>query len=172
MANFFDNLGLGLINESEENFRRLALGAARDGKVIKTYSGNPYINAHYGDVDIIVRLEHNEDQNKYDIVGVDTQTAGRCVWDLRVVSDVTPPEAGITEKRILAARAEDNSGMLVVNVVNSDVLPSYMEDDIVKLQVVAFATDIDYYENEEAYEAAQPDWHNGRKMMPAEGSII
>lgn len=173
MASFIENLGLGFLIENEESAMGLASIIAEQGKAINGYYGLPYINKHFGDIQFIMRTRWNSDTDRFEMSGIDTHCAGSCVWTVRVSGiNLTPDDADKTEKRIVAAKPYANSGLAPINIVNADVLPSYLKDEIIKLQVIAFPVDFDYFEDESAYEESVTDEFNGGKLLLAEGHVF
>ena len=66
-----------------------------------------------------------------------------------------------------------------MHLINADVLPSFLEDDEIEAQVVAYALDVHYYEDEGAFAATVPECEsvkcenlNGYKILPAMGSVL
>lgn len=95
------------------------------------------------------------------------------LWDVLLSElNLQPKNADPLTRRVIVKRASDGGGMAVVNLVNADVLPSFLENDRVKVQMVAFPEDIHYYADEEAYAADQPESENGKKWLLADGSML
>lgn len=173
MAGFIENLGLGFLVDDEENAHMLSTIIAEQGKAIKGYYGLPYLNKHFGDAQFIMRTCWNDEEKRLEMSGVDTHCAGSCVWTVRVSGiNLTPDEADKTEKRIVASKPYASGGMAPINIVNADVLPCYMKDEVIKLQIIAFPVVFDYYENEAAYEESVTDEFKGGKLLLAEGHVF
>jgi len=172
MANFIENLGLEEILESEETLNGFLGYILENGKAIVGYSGNPNIYMPMGMADFFVRTIIDKDAESIDVVGLDTHVAGRNIWKMSISIDITPEDADAHEKRLVMSRDTDGRGMAVVNVLNADVLPSFLEDDVCELQMCAFADSIDYFADESEYEKAQPSTPTGQKYMLSDGSIF
>lgn len=173
MANFIDNLGLGFLVDDEESVKALVGIIAEEGKGITGYYGLPYFNKHFGDAQFIMRTSRSEKENHLEMAGIDTHCAGSCVWTVRVSGiNLEPEDADKTQKRIVAAKPYANSGLAPINVVNADVLPSYMKDEIIKLQMIAFPLVFDYFADEAAYEDSITDEFQGGKLLLAEGHVF
>ena len=170
--NMIENLGFDFVMESEENYMGFLAKVCEDGKAITGYYGYPYLNLEYGDSQFVVRTQMTEDKN-LEVVGMDTHVPGRAIWEV-MLSDVNfqPKDADPLSRRVVVKRASDGGGMAVVNLINADVLPSFLENEKVKMQMIAFPEMIHYYADEESYAADQPEGANGRKWLLADGSMI
>ena len=170
--NMIENLGFGFVMESEENYMGFLAKVCEDGKAITGYYGYPYLNLEYGDSQFIARTQMNEEE-KLEVVGMDTHVPGRAIWEV-LLSDVNfqPKDADPLSRRVIVKRASDGGGMAVVNLLNADVLPSFLENEKVKMQMIAFPEMIHYYADEEAYAAEQPEGANGKKWLLADGSMV
>lgn len=173
MANYLEHLGLDFLVETEEQVRNLWGYVAENGKAIVGYRGYPYLNQHFGDAQIILRTLRNDEEKRFEVVGMDTHSSGNCVWDV-LLSDIniSRKDADEMERRCVVKRKSDGGGMAVVNIVNADVLPSFDEDEEVKLQMIAFPAYIEYFEDEDAYAESQPDGTGGRKWLLSDGTVM
>lgn len=172
MAQFPENMNLDFLFEDEDLLKKFYLYAAQEGKALPAYSGD-YIIHTMGDLDVIVRLTDNEDEpGHHTIIGADLHSAGYCTWEL-ICSEINinRSNADRLERRIIAKDTKGH-GMLVINVVNADVLPSYLQGDKISLQMVAFPLSIAYYADEEEYARTELRDLHGRKYFVAEGSIL
>ena len=84
------------------------------------------------------------------ITGVDVHVEGGTIWQL-MCSDIalTKRDADLLERSVLCRKPETGTGMIPVNILNADVIPGYFENQVIDLQVVGFAEDINYYESRE-----------------------
>lgn len=175
MANMIENLGLEFMTETEEQTMQLMRFISSEGKPIIGYYGYPYINQHFGDAQLILRTQRNDKEKRFEVMGMDTHGAGKCVWEVRisdVSTDYHKENEDVLERRCIVNRQADGSGMAVVNIINADVLPSFTADETIKLQMVAVPTMIHYYANESEYEDAQPSNELGKKWMLCDGTIF
>lgn len=172
MPNLIENLGLESMAETEDDALQLLRIVARCGKPITGYYGYPYINMNLGDAEFIARTEIDATDGSCHVIGFDTHSSGNCVWKARINGLTNPKEAEKTQCRCILKRSEDGCGMAVVNIINADVLPSFLDDEEITLQMIAFALTIDYYPDEDAYADSQPDWEDGKKWLIADGSIF
>lgn len=167
MAIFLKNYDLDAFAQSEDTMRVLWSMVIERGKAVQGYSGL-YINHHLGDAQMIIRTVQKA--NGWNAVGLDTHSAGRCVWDLRVVSTLPDEDHDPLQKRCLVTGRE--GGMTVVDVVNADVLPSFAEDEEISLQMIAASSDFHYYADTDAYNASLPVNEQGKIWGIGEGSVI
>lgn len=177
MPLYLENLNMGFFRESEESYGSLMGIAASEGKSIYGYYNLPYLNKHFGSIQIILRTGYREQSDEVDGrciqgEGLDTHVSGRSVWEVRVHEmNINKKDSDLLEKRVVVTRM-DGEGMAVVNLVNADVLPSFMKDDIIKMQMVAFPDLIEYYKDEDDYAAHQPEAKDGHKWLIGEGSVF
>ncbi|GEM_PF-976935 len=173
MANFIENFGLEDLTLTEEDTVKLLGYIAKEGKLLVGYKGT-YINHNLGNAQFILRTALNEEENRFEVIGVDTHSAGKCIWECRVYGDdPTPSGFGPLQRRCLLVPQDSREGMTIINIVNSEVLPSYLEGDIIKLQVVAFPVLIKYFADEESYINYQSDKYAGSKrVILSDGAIF
>ncbi len=171
--NMIECLGLDFLTEDEETFGGFVGAVCSEGKGIVGYYGYPYLNREFGCAQFVARTELNEEEKRLEFTGLDTHLSGVAVWDTLLSGmNLQPKDADPLTRRVVVKRASDGGGMAVVNIVNADVLPSFLENDRVKMQMVAFPEEIHYYPDEDAYAADQPDAPNGKKWLLADGSML
>ena len=177
MPIYLENLNMEFFRESEDRYNSLIGLAASEGKGIYGYYGFPYLNKHLGSVQIVLRTGYREPSEEFEgkcfqVEGMDTHTSGRSVWEVRVHGmNIGRKDADLLEKRIAVTRM-DGGGIAVVNLVNADVLPSFMKDDVIRMQMVAFPDLIEYYKDEEDYAAHQPKSEDGQKWLIGEETVF
>lgn len=173
MPLFLENFDLGFLRESEEIIGGLMRHIAQEGKPIVGYYGLPYFNLHYGDVQLILRTAHSKGGSGLEIIDMDSHTGGNTVWEVRLTDmNINCKGSDSLARRVVVRHSDGNSGMAVVSLVNADVLPSFMEDELVKMQVVGFPELIQYFSDEDAYAESQPTLRNGNKFLLAEGAVF
>lgn len=177
MPVYLENLNLDFLSESEEKYKPLIGISLKEGAPIVGYYGLPYINKHFGNAQIILRTDHNDKKDEgnvrhVSVVGLDTHSSGNAIWEARVMGiDIDKKEHDVLQKRV-AVTCLDGSGMAVVNIVNADVLPSYMKGDIIKMQMIAFPEIIEYYKDEEDYLDHQPEDDDGESWFIDDGLVF
>ena len=172
MPLFLENFDLEFLRESEETIGGVMRDVAQRGKPIVGYYAAPYFNLHYGDVQMILRTNHRQNNEGFEILGMDSHAAGNAVWEVRLGDmNINRKDADPMERRVIV-KQKDGSGMAVVNLVNADVLPSFLEDELIKMQVVGFPELIQYFPDEDAYAEMQPSLRNGHKFLLGEGAVF
>ena len=155
MPNFIDNLGLDFIYDEEESLDNFFGYLIQNGRAINGYYGWPNIFNSMGDIDFYVKTKMNDEGN-LEAVGLDTHCCGRNVWELRNTGfDITPEDSLPTERVFVFNNYVNGSGMLPVHIINADVLPSFLKDDVVSMQMCAFPLEISYYKDEDDYASSQ-----------------
>ncbi len=172
MANYLNHLGLDFLAETEEEMRNLWGCIAQEGKAISGYYSFPYINHHFGNAQLILRVIRKGEKS-FEAVGMDTHSSGNCIWELCFTgANIARKDADILERRCIVRRRHGSGGIAVVNIVNADVLPSFAEGEPVRLQMIAFPSRIEYFKDEDAYAAAQPKGSDGEEWLLADGAVI
>ena len=173
MHEYMKCLGLEHLIESEDATFRLISFILQEGKPIAGYSNGPYINHALGYAEFIARTRINHESKEIEFAGLDVHCSGSCSWNLRVAIDISPDDWEPTRRRLVCKQAEDGNGLIVINVVNADVLPSFLEDDQLRLQLIAFPLLLEVYEDGDLYANAQPASDAlGKKFMLGEGSLF
>ena len=167
MPAFLSNLGMEIFTEDENSYCNLIKYVIRNGKVICGYYGLPYINHHWGDVQLVTRSAPGKD-DALKAIGLDTHCAGWYCWDVRIVSALKDKDNDDPLSKVLMVKGMDGSGIAAIHVVNADVLPSFAEEEIIKLQMIAFPQTISYYPDRESFEEAVAPSKDGNKYMIGE----
>ena len=172
MPNLLESYGLDFFGESEDVFMGLVKYVAANGKAIKGYYGTPYLYLPAGHIEFWESTERNEN----DTLGISafhTHCCGKNIWEM-VVSDIdlSQKEGQKTERVLMMGRSNDDGGMLPVDIITADVLPSFLKGDRIKLQVVAPCLEVGYYASEEQYSATLPADKRGKKWLIANGSLM
>ncbi|MBR2748409.1 MAG: hypothetical protein IKD97_00790, partial [Firmicutes bacterium] len=173
MGQFLENIDMEFVRTmTEEEFDGLAAYALNEGSPIFGYYGLPYFRCDFGDAQFFFHTGSWGD-GKLELTTFDTHVAGNCVWRVKN-TEMKPADESLlqTERRCLFAEAENGKGLFVVNVVNADVLPSFMEGDEYRLQMVAFAYDVEYYKDDEEYDATLPEDNEGKKFGLDDGAVF
>lgn len=173
MPNFMENLGLNVFNENDDSFSGLLADVCTNGRAVEGYYGYPYLTHELGWAQFVARSRYNADTDRYEITGLDTHMSGITQWTVRL-SDVNMnrDDSDVLEKRVVVKNKDDGTGMVVIDLVMADVLPSFLKNDLITVQVVGFPALIHYYKDEDAYAAEQQDGANGSKYLLADGSFF
>ena len=170
MACFLEKYGLEFLKEDEEIVSGFLAYVAKDGRALRSYNGAPYLTHTLGDTEFWIRTEI-QGQNLA-ICAVDTHNSGSCVWEMEFSDVEITSEEDMPYRRTFLFNGSDGKGLLPIQLLNADVLPSMLKGDHVKMQVVALPLYIDYYADEEAYAQAQPADKRGKKWLCATGSLL
>lgn len=153
--------------------------AAKNGRIFYGYSGNPYIHQKYGDIELYSCIVWDDAEQKNTLEQFDLHVSGPCMWDMRISDIGLKNDTPYEMTRLTAVKSASNGGFTILHLLNADILPSFLEDDPVKAQVVAFALDVNYYKDEDAFAETVPECEgmkfeelNGKKLLPAMGSVL
>ncbi len=172
MADYLHALGLDFITEDEDTIRNFLGHVLSNGKAVHNYYGLPYINEHFGSTQIICRVGHNPEGKGLQFTGFDSHADSLCVWKMRIEQKMKNKDEEDPTRVKLLAKGLDGSSMLAIDVVNGDILPSFKKDEVVELQMVAFAEKTDFYADEEAYADTVEPGPNGKKTMIGDNTIF
>ena len=175
MARMLENFGLDFLASTDELFEKFVQYVSERGKPIKCYYGlpyTPYLFTSMGNSEFWVQTEIDE-ENKRVVLSVDTHCGGKCIWDI-IISDIDISPKGSSKLRRIVMTNEVNgkSALIPVHLITADVLPSYLEGDKIKAQVIALPLWIEYYSSEEEYINAQPSDENEERILPGNGSLL
>ena len=171
MANYLENYGLDFLSEDEDVYMAFLGMIVQDGKGLPGYYGTPYFFSPMGDVEFWIQTKRN-DYGDYSFCGTDVHCGGQCVWEVvHSGIELTPKDSSKLTRTIMVEQKDGRGGILPVDIITADVLPSYVKGDVFKMQIVAQPLLINYYGNEEEYAEAQPEDENGQKWLVAEGSL-
>ena len=149
-----ENYGLIILRNDyslAEAFTKLMMARSREQAV---YSARPLLQAQAGDLEYWV--ETHPGVGGEDVTDrVNTHNSGDCLWEVHPLGLEIPRSGGGTSRSVFFCNAQTGRGMVPVDVISADVLPSLMEGDTVKLQVVGLPLVIEYYPDEETCMAAQ-----------------
>ena len=171
MGNYLYALNLDFLEEEENTIKGLVGHVLQEGKAVTGYYGLPYFNMHFGGTQIIDRVTRDKETGNLAFSGFDTHADSLCAWKMRIVSKRETDEEDPTCVHLLL-KGMDRKGLFPVDVVNGDILPSFKQDEVIDLQMVAFSDQADFFDNEEAYEESVPAVSNGKKMMIGENTIF
>lgn len=172
MPNFIENVGLDFLWDEEESRMGFVGYLTQNGKGITGYYGYPSLFNDMGSIDIFVKTTMN-DEGKLEVVGIDTHCCGSDIWEMRNTGiDITPKDSLPTERVFMFKSNSGDSGFIPIHLINADVLPSFLEDDVVKMQMCAFPLDMNYYVDEDDYAQHQPETKDGKRWLLADGAFI
>lgn len=169
MPSFIYNIGLDKLID-EDTMNNFIGYIITTGNPIYGYYQYPYINKDVGNAQLIVRANQTDD--KFTMSGFDVHVSGEHVWKVKVISDMKiENDDDVLSKRVLVKKVNDD-GLAVINLVNADVLPSLLENEIIQCQVVAFADEINYYKNEKEFIKHNKIKYKNKYLSLADGLIV
>lgn len=171
MALTLENMGLDSFLENDETFENFIGYCINKGRPLTGYSGGVYFMHHFGDAQICVRTFIDEENLKIMYSGIDSHEDSNTCWMLRVFNDITPTGSDILFRRVLFQNNANGEGILPIDIVNADVLESFLPDDVMELQMIGFPQMIDYFATEGEYMETCGEWH-GRKLVLDDGTIV
>ena len=145
MAIRFDSFSLNDLAAKPDDAFRLCSLAMTGGQRVQAYGGE-YFRMYLGDTMVIVRTMHDLTTGEEMLLGMDTHAVSDCVWDCRVIKDVTPADADPLARRLLVS-VDGCDHIALVDVLCADVLPTYTPGMTLKLNMVAFPMRIVYSES-------------------------
>ena len=173
MPSYLENFGLGFLAESEESIRGIMGYTAQNGKAIFGYYGMPYLQMGYGDPEMIARVVDDPETGDHILTGMDTHAAGPCIWKARISSaNIDRKDADLLQKRIIVNKADGSGGMAVVNLINADVLPSFLEGELIEMQMIGLPVFVQYFQNENEYAEENRDAKTGKCFLLSDGMIF
>lgn len=145
MAVRFDSFSLNELTAKSDDAFRLCSLAMASGQRVQGYGGD-YFRMYLGDAMVVVRTMHDLSTGEETLLGMDTHAVSDCVWDCRVVKDVTPADADPLSRRLLVS-VDGCEHTALVHVLCADVLPAYTPGMSLKLNMAAFPQRIAYTES-------------------------
>ena len=106
------------------------------------------------------------EEDEVQIEDVKIHHAAQDVWKLKIVTDINE-----CNNSYLATRPDGN-GLVAIRLVNEQVLENIESDSTIEAQVVAFAIDVNIYENEEAYADSVTPTADGQKLLMKDGLVV
>lgn len=172
MANLLDSYGLDFLGKDEDTLMGAVRYTVQEGKAIKGYYDTPYFYLPIGSAEFWASSEKSED-GKLAISGFHTHCGGKTIWEMICTDvDISPKDWPKTERILMMSRSTDSGGMLPVDIITADVLPSFLKDDRLTLQLVAPCLEVNYYATEEEYDKTVPADKQGKKWGIADGALI
>ena len=144
MALRFDSFSLNELAAKPDDAFRLCSLAMTGGQRVQGYGGD-YFRMYLGDTMVTVRTMHDLSTGEEMLLGMDTHAVSDCVWDCRIIKDVTPADADPLSRRLLV-NVDGCDHTALVDVLCADVRPEYTPGMSLKLNMVAFPMRLVYSE--------------------------
>lgn len=172
MGQYFSLIGDDYLLE-QENFMKLLRNILDNGKPVIGYYGNPYINHHYGPLQTIIRTGRREDGG-LEVTGFDTHydSPNSCCWKMRIIEKLDNKDEDDPLYVRLFLKGMDGKNMLMVEVMNGDILPSFKKDEVVELQMIAFPERVSYYADEDEYSKTVEPGLNGKIITIGHNTVF
>ena len=106
------------------------------------------------------------DNDSVQINGIRIHHTSEDVWKLKIVTAIND-----CDDSYLATRPDGN-GLTAIRFVNEQVLDNIEHDSTIEAQVVAFAVDINIYENEKAYADGVTPSADEQKLLMKDGLVV
>ena len=139
------------------------------GKVFRGYRCN-YLYENFGHAEMIVTTIDENNDGKNEVIGFNNHKIGGCFWKLRVAA---PEIFARDEMNPYAFRVVfkglDGNGIFPINLIHADVIPSYLENDIVCMQVAAFPLTVNYYATADDCDNAHEMFLMGKRLTVGDG---
>ena len=172
MPDLFESYGIEDLIEEDDYYWKLQQYVAANGKPIKGYYGTPYFYLPVGDTEFWEGTKRNK-ENELEISEFHVHCCSQTIWKMIFTGiELTPKDWNKTERIFLMNPDSNEGGSIPVDIINADVIPSFLEGEKVDVQVVAPCLDVRYYATEEEYEADAPADKRGKKWMIATGSLL
>ena len=136
--------------------------------MVKSPSSNKVTFNYYPQVDHRLQLvvEGIMNDHEVQIDNVKMHHTSEDVWKLKIITEIDNCDGSY-----LATRP-DGRGLIAVRLVNDQVLDNIKIDDIIEAQVVAFALNINIYQDGADYEATLPKTKDDKKVLMKDGLIV
>lgn len=172
MADLFESYGLGFFRDNEDVMKGLIGYIAENGIPIPGYYGTPYLFFSAGNAEFWEGTEKDE-ENYLNISAFHTHCAGDDIWEL-TISEIQIYQNSLSrsERILMCNGMSEDCGLIPVDVINADVLPSFLKGEKIKLQVVAPCLKVNYFESEEDYADSFSADKRGRKWLLDNGSMM
>ena len=169
MAVMLRTLAMEMLRD-EDVFEKIVADTVNTGRQVMGYCGRLYVYKRYGDFELVLSCRLNEEVRAFEIDEIDTHCSGNSVWDITPESIVKESENG--GMLVLAKKHESCEGGVVIDLLENQVIPSFVKGDKIRVQVVGLTDSINYYKSEEDYEDSVPEPEFGRKSLLAENSLF
>lgn len=172
MPHMYENLGIGQIFEDNDTATGIIGYVAKKGKVFPGYGDTTYIYKDTGSSELWLTITKKEDGQKV-LDCVHTHGGNRLIWELvHNGIEINSKDSSDAEHIAMFEKADGTGGMIPIDVINADVLPSFMDGDRIKLQVIAYPLEINYYKDEDEFAEAQPEDEHGKKWLVNTGALL
>ena len=171
MFNHFKNIDLEFLFDKEGALSGFVNKVLDSARVINGY-GSFYLYSSIGDPEFEIISNIDDEKQEMELASMETHICGDNVWEMAVASDITGDDVHPLKRSIVFRNSETGEGLVPIGLRYSDVIPSFLTDDVIKMQVVGFAETVELYEDEQAYFDACEKDENGNVVEPGKGVIF
>ena len=169
MALFLECIGLDIFEDEEEGVMALCAWTTKEGRPIIGYDNTLYLYNEMGGAQLTATAKIGVESEQITVERLDSHSVGNAVWNVRVVSEL---DDGRRYGKRLLVKNTDGNGLAVVNLIGSDVLPSFLPDEEITMQMTAFPINVQYFKDEDDYAALYPEGANGKRLIMGDGTVI
>ncbi|MCR4563857.1 MAG: hypothetical protein K5755_04405 [Clostridiales bacterium] len=167
----FKNIDLDFLFEKQEGISGFVSNVLKNAKLINGY-GSVYFYSSIGEPEFEIISDIDDEKQELELASMEAHVCGDNVWEMSVATDITRKEAHPLKRNVVFRDAETGEGLVPIGLRFSDVIPSFLPDDVIKMQVVAFAETVELYKDEQAYFDACDRDENGNIVEPGNGVIF
>lgn len=142
-----DCFGVEYLIDGAEKIKEFESYMLEKGHCNYGYSGRPYLNYHYGDVQFIAQVEQDEEGDP-SIIKTNIHARGSVIWPVRIERWNNSDDSTYLDMRVICCPIGYDHEGISIDIYNADMLPCVSTDEIVKLQIIALPTHIAYYADE------------------------
>ena len=164
-AKTYRPFAMEFMDENPNYLPPLIRRAMETGTYIRNYYGNDYINCWFrstGNNSYVGQrragqalqfvLDTISEDGQIKVRAYDFHTTGELCPDLVIIRELDDRKISPGSKKLLARMADDKDETpLIINIVNSAILPSYLPGDTISPQLVGLAAEFKYFSSEEEY---------------------
>lgn len=155
VGEYLRSYGLMAILDDDSKSLDLIRTTCRRPKILQGYVCQ-YLCRNYDYTEVSVTVMHRDKyrviyNNHHSVLGFNVHKRGNCFWRLFVGQKC---KCNIDERNpyFFTVMFKDGNGdaILPINILHADVIPSFLEDDYIVMQMVAFAKSVEYIANEDS----------------------
>ena len=144
MALLLENYGLDAFCDDDKAGNELMHYIVHCGTAKYGYRGLPYIFTPMGNLEFWTKTKKSDDdEHEFSVSEINIHCGNQCVWEAVLTGIDITPKKDLELGRLAFFKKTDGTGSdLPIEVLNADVIPSWMENDRITMQVVAMPLDI------------------------------
>jgi hypothetical protein len=167
----FRNIDLDFLFDKSDSLSGFVTKVLDSARIISGY-GSFYLYSSIGEPEFEIISNINEDKQELELASMEAHVCGDNVWEMAVASDITRKDSHPLKRNIVFRDADNGEGLVPIGIRYSDVIPSFLPDDKIKMQIVAFAESVELFKDEKAYFDACERDEDGNIVEPGNGVIF